>query len=116
VTVRGHTDLAIDGIKFSGNAQRRKKHVLLFHGALLLNFDLGVISELLPMPSKEPDYRKNRSHRDFLTNLGCGPDAVKAALSLAWESTGPFAFAQHETIALRAREKYLNPLWNLKFP
>ena len=41
VEVRGVTDLAIDGKKFSGNAQRRKRRALIFHGAFLLEFDLG---------------------------------------------------------------------------
>src|SRR6267378_2931356 len=36
-SVCGHTDLAIDGRKFSGNAQRRKRCAFLFHGSFLLN-------------------------------------------------------------------------------
>src|SRR5436305_12475198 len=32
VEVSGCTDLAIRGLKFSGNAQRRKRNFLLFHG------------------------------------------------------------------------------------
>ena len=59
--MRGHTDLAIGERKFSGNAQRRRKHFLLFHGTFLLNFDLALVSELLPMPSKQPDYREHRA-------------------------------------------------------
>ena len=33
--VRGHPDLAIGGLKFSGNSQRRRQHFLLFHGSFL---------------------------------------------------------------------------------
>src|SRR6266567_1610948 len=40
VELRGHTDLAIGGLKFSGNAQRRKRHCLIFHGSFLLEFDI----------------------------------------------------------------------------
>ena len=40
VEIEGHTDLAIDGVKFSGNAQRRRRDALLFHGTILLGFDL----------------------------------------------------------------------------
>ena len=69
IAIRGHTDLAIGGRKFSGNSQRRRKHFLLFHGTFLLNFDLALIGELLRMPSKEPDYRESRKHADFLTNI-----------------------------------------------
>ncbi|MBC8097010.1 MAG: lipoate--protein ligase family protein [Akkermansiaceae bacterium] len=115
VAVRGHTDLAINGLKFSGNAQRRKKQALLFHGALLLNFDLTLISHVLPMPSKEPDYRLNRAHKDFLTNLEVSSDLIKAALREAWEATEPLAEVPHETIASLTRDKYATTGWNLKF-
>src|SRR6266404_6590795 len=69
ISVCGHTDLAIDGRKFSGNAQRRKRDAVLFHGTFLLDFDLALVSRLLPAPSKEPDYRRSRSHAEFLMNL-----------------------------------------------
>ena len=79
VEVLGHTDLALvprpsslaPSLKFSGNAQRRKKHFLLFHGTFLLNFDLQLVEKYLRTPSKEPDYRKGRPHKDFLMNLIC---------------------------------------------
>ena len=64
VAIRGHTDLAIGERKFSGNSQRRRKLFLLFHGTFLLHFNLALVSELLPMPSKQPDYRESpRAHR-----------------------------------------------------
>src|SRR5437899_2336740 len=40
VEKQGHTDLSIGGLKFSGNAQRRRKHFLLFHGSFLLHLDV----------------------------------------------------------------------------
>ena len=84
IRVQGHTDLTIDGLKFSGNAQRRRRHFILFHGTFLLNFDLALISELLPLPSRQPDYRKSRNHADFLLNLDLSADKVKDALREAW--------------------------------
>ena len=84
VEIEGCTDLTLDGLKFSGNAQRRRKHWLLFHGTFLLNFDLALISELLPMPSRQPDYRQSRPHKKFLTNLDLPADTVKSALKTAW--------------------------------
>ena len=38
----GDTDLVWRGRKFSGNAQRRRRTHLLFHGTLLLGFDLAL--------------------------------------------------------------------------
>src|SRR5204863_6569004 len=37
IAVRGHTDLALGDHKFSGNAQRRRRRAVLFHGTFLLN-------------------------------------------------------------------------------
>ena len=84
VEVQGHTDLTLDGLKFSGNAQRRQRQFILFHGTFLLAFDLALISELLPLPSRQPDYRASRAHETFLANLNLSPDAVKSALRQAW--------------------------------
>jgi lipoate---protein ligase len=36
---RGQSDLAIGGLKFAGNAQRRHRRCLLFHGSFLLHLE-----------------------------------------------------------------------------
>jgi lipoate---protein ligase len=115
VAIRGHTDLAIRDRKFSGNSQRRRKHFLLFHGTFLLNFDLALISELLPLPSKPPSYRERRSHADFLTNLDLPADEVKAALRKVWEAEDPLRHPPLEKIGTLAWEKYATREWNFKF-
>jgi lipoate-protein ligase A len=115
VAIRGHTDLAISERKFSGNSQRRRKHFLLFHGTFLLNFDLALVSELLPMPSKQPDYRESRAHAEFLTNLNVPADEVKAALRQAWTATLPLKNPPLDKITALAREKYSTREWNFKF-
>src|SRR5690242_909398 len=84
VEKQGQTDLAIGNLKFSGNAQRRKKHFLLYHGTFLLNLDLALIEKTLKLPSKQPAYRVNRSHVDFLMNLRIPADQVKKAIAECW--------------------------------
>ncbi len=115
IAIRGHTDLAIGDRKFSGNSQRRRKHFLLFHGTFLLNFDLSVISELLPMPSKQPDYRESRAHDRFLTNLNIPAERVKAVLRQAWQAEEPPKNPPWEKISVQVREKYATREWNFKF-
>ncbi|HXT13731.1 MAG TPA: lipoate--protein ligase family protein [Candidatus Angelobacter sp.] len=119
VQVRGHTDLALaaddSSLKFSGNAQRRKKSFLLFHGTFLLNFDISLIGRFLRMPSKEPDYRHGRSHEHFLTNLSLSAEAVKRALREAWPTEATLEAALDSAIALLARDKYETEGWNFKF-
>ena len=115
VAIRGHTDLAIGGRKFSGNSQRRRKHYLLFHGTFLLNFDLTLISDLLQMPSKQPDYRESRKHADFLTNINASSEMLKSALQKAWGADSPLINLPLEKIKALAREKYATNEWNFKF-
>ena len=47
VEVKGSSDLTIAGRKFSGNAQRRKRRALLFHGTFLCAIDLARLEEFL---------------------------------------------------------------------
>jgi lipoate---protein ligase len=115
IAIRGHTDLAIGEKKFSGNSQRRRKHFLLFHGTFLLHFDLALISELLRMPSKEPDYRESRKHSDFLTNINVSAEMLKAALQKSWGADLPLTNPPWDKIKTLAREKYATNEWNFKF-
>jgi lipoate-protein ligase A len=115
IAVRGDTDLAMDGRKFSGNAQRRTKNALLFHGTFLLQFDLSRMENFLPMPARRPDYRQNRSHQDFLTNVPLPADSVKRALREAWQANEPLEVVPDKTIASLSRDKYVTKEWNFKF-
>ena len=123
VSVRGHTDLAVSEpaalpatfLKVAGNSQRRRKHFLLFHGTLLLNCDLRLISELLPMPSLQPDYRARRAHGEFVANLNLPATAVQAALARAWNADAALANPPLAAIEKLAREKYATYAWNHKF-
>lgn len=113
VKVRGYTDLAVNDLKFSGNAQRRKRQALIFHGTFLLEFDMARVERLLPMPSKEPSYRQSRSHQSFLTNLQIPAARVKAAMQSVWGASQPL-MGVPECDAL-VREKYGRDEWNGKF-
>ena len=115
VEIQGHTDLAIGGLKLSGNSQRRKKDFLLFHGTFLLHLDISMVEKALPMPSKKPEYRLERSHSDFLMNIKAPACRVKQALAKCWDATEPPGTIPFERISALAREKYSREDWNLKF-
>jgi lipoate---protein ligase len=115
IEILGHTDLALGNLKFSGNAQRRRRRFLLFHGTFLLQSNLELMESLLPLPSRQPEYRQNRRHGQFLVNLGLPADAVKRALQQAWNAFEPLEEVPRETIASLARDKYATPEWNQKF-
>jgi lipoate---protein ligase len=114
VEIQGHTDLVIGGRKFSGNAQRRLKHCLIFHGTVLVNFKINSIENLLPMPSQQPCYRENRSHTDFLTNLQLAPEQVKNALRTAWGTTEELARVPMEQLRNLVSNRYRMDEWNYK--
>jgi len=115
VELCGHTDLALGGLKFSGNAQRRKRRCLIFHGTFLLSLDLAYVEGALRMPSKQPDYRRGRGHLRFITNLGLDRSAVKAALRQCWGAGEDLKTLPAVKIQELVRTKYSLPEWNLKF-
>jgi lipoate---protein ligase len=112
---RGQTDLTIGGLKFSGNAQRRKRRFLLFHGSFLLHLDISLVEKTLPLPSRQPDYRVNRSHADFLINVNIPVHSIKAALAKTWQASSTMPDIPFDRITQLVREKYSLDEWNLKF-
>lgn len=114
VEMRGQTDLTLDGRKFSGNAQKRKRGALLFHGTLLLDFEPGLLEKYLRMPSKQPDYRAGRGHSEFVTNLDLASDAVTAALREAWGARETSDKTPDAEVERLVREKYSTDEWNLR--
>ncbi|MCA9240441.1 MAG: lipoate--protein ligase family protein [Planctomycetales bacterium] len=69
----GTSDLVVEQagglLKCSGNSLRVGRNWLVYHGTLLYDFDLGLVSRVLREPRRQPDYRERRPHQDFLTNL-----------------------------------------------
>ncbi len=113
--VRGLSDLTWRNLKFSGNAQRRKRHFLLFHGTFLTALDISLIEELLPIPSKQPSYRNNRPHTTFLTNLNISHQKIKQALQKSWGAKEPLERIPKETINQLVKNRYTTRDWNYKF-
>jgi lipoate-protein ligase A len=79
--IRGVSDLAIDGRKVSGNAQRRGARALLHHGTLLYAFDARIVERYLKEPHRQPDYRAGRLHAEFLGNLPLSAGEIGARLN-----------------------------------
>lgn len=135
VSVQGHTDLAFEKVdssrlrvesrtplptlnsagpwlKFSGNAQRRRRRSLVFHGTILYDFDLSLIDALLLFPSQQPGYRADRGHGEFVRNIPATADQITAHLREAWSALelGPMLTATRLEPLLR--EHYRNDAWN----
>lgn len=112
---RGHTDLVLGDRKFSGNAQRRTQHAVLFHGVFLTGFAIRIIERLLPLPSTQPDYRAGRSHTDFLCNLPLDAGALVDALRTAWNAHDLHCTIPLDKIRSLAQTRYLNHEWTFRF-
>jgi lipoate---protein ligase len=86
ITLQGISDLAVDRRKISGNAQRRTRTALLFHGTLLHGMQAKVISRYLKEPKRQPEYRNDRRHDDFLRTIDVLPDDIKNAIADVWKA------------------------------
>jgi lipoate-protein ligase A len=115
VSIEGCTDLAANRLKFSGNAQRRKRGWLLFHGTFLLDFDVGLIERLLRMPARQPEYRQRRAHGEFLTHLGVSRKGIKASMGEVWGASARRDAAPQAAINRLIAEKYGNREWIFKW-
>ena len=115
IDIQGISDLASDGLKFSGNAQRRKKNFSLVHGTFLYNINAFQIQKFLREPKDQPEYRAKRPHEQFVKNIDLSPEAIKTALTKEWNAqTAPVTLNQSHIQTL-IKEKYGNKDWNRRF-
>jgi lipoate-protein ligase A len=84
IELAGISDLAIDGRKFSGNSQQRKRYYFLHHGTILYSMNLDLIGRYLRMPARQPEYREQRAHERFLMNLPNDVEGLKSQILTAW--------------------------------
>ncbi|MEA5006651.1 MAG: hypothetical protein VB022_09590 [Rikenellaceae bacterium] len=66
---RGISDLSIGEKKIMGSSMYLNKDNLFYHAVMNINGDTRLISKYLSHPTREPNYRKGRSHKDFVSSL-----------------------------------------------
>jgi lipoate-protein ligase A len=111
-SVEGTSDLAAGGVKFSGNAQQRKRTHFLHHGTLLCGFDLALVSKYLNPPERQPDYRRDRPHAEFIANLPVTVEEARRLLVAEWRPGGEYAPVPWEKMRELVAEKYGREEWN----
>ncbi len=107
----GICDLTWNGRKFSGNAQQRKRQTLLHHGTLLYDFDLTRMGRFLKRPEREPSYRAQREHHQFVTNVPIGEMDLVNALRDEWQAHHPIELWPSRDVERLIAEKYGQPDW-----
>jgi lipoate-protein ligase A len=104
-------DWVLGGRKCGGTAVRHTAWGSLIQIVWMCDFDASLAERYLCHPPREPRYRKQRSHNDFLTRLPLPACLLRAALCERLQLNQPAALQARLTA--RAMEllhtKYLNP-------
>lgn len=111
-SAEGTSDLAVNRMKFSGNAQQRKRQFFLHHGTLLCGFDLPLVAKYLNPPERQPDYRADRPHAAFVTNLPITVTEAMQLLVAEWHPAGEYTPVPLEKARELVAEKYSRDEWN----
>lgn len=70
--LKGISDIAIGEKKILGSSIYRKKEKYFYHAVLNISESPDIFERYLKHPTKEPEYRQGRSHKDFVTSIHLG--------------------------------------------
>lgn len=114
IELQGHSDLCVEGKKFSGNAMRIGRTHVIYHGTLLVDFDLELIPRYLKQPPRRPEYREDRGHLDFVTNLPVDRQQLAMSLCSVFGATEGEIRIDPDQLESLLTERYSNDAWNLR--
>ena len=66
---KGISDISIGEKKILGSSIYRRTNIVFYHAVLNVSETTELMERYLLHPQKQPDYRNNRRHRDFVTSL-----------------------------------------------
>jgi len=66
---KGISDITINDLKILGSSIYQNKFVVFYHAVLNVSESVSLIDKYLKHPMREPIYRNNRNHKDFVTSL-----------------------------------------------
>lgn len=110
----GTCDLAIRGRKFSGNSVRCKRDHFLYHGTVLHDFDLTLLTSVLRQPPRQPGYRAGRGHDAFVQNLPVAADSLRESLATRFQTDTPLSNWPREQTERLVQERYALERWNFE--
>jgi len=111
VACAGTSDLAIAGLKISGNAQQRKRTHLLHHGTFLHAFDVSRMARYLKSPPRQPEYRAQRQHAEFVGNVPLDATTLRSCLRQAWSATQLLDVVPEDMMRRLVEKKYSRAEW-----
>jgi lipoate-protein ligase A len=120
-------DIVAKGRKISGNAQTRRKGIILQHGTILLDVDVEKMFTVLKVPSEKmkdkliQDVKQRVVGLRELIGTNLTFEDAANALSKGFEQAlgcdlviGAVSPDEMERAEVLAQEKYANPVWNLQ--
>jgi lipoate-protein ligase A len=66
---RGTSDIAIGERKVAGTAIYRNRAFVFFHAVINISSDTDTMERYLRIPPRMPDYRRSRSHVEFVSSI-----------------------------------------------
>ncbi len=66
---KGISDITINDLKILGSSIYQNKHFVFYHAVLNVCESVLLIDRYIKHPVREPDYRKKRNHKDFVTSI-----------------------------------------------
>jgi lipoate-protein ligase A len=118
VEVLGLGDLTVGRRKFAGSAQRRLRRHFLVHVTILYEFPLELVARYTTVPHRQPSYRAQRSHADFLTNVDLPRENLVAAVRSVWLPDGQpveTASVPEDIVRDLVAAKFADPAWVERF-
>jgi len=110
---QGICDVTWQNRKCSGNSLRIAKHHLLYHGTILYAADLRLLARCLREAPRQPDYRRQREHGDFVTNIPVDPIALTADLLREFGAQGKATLhLPRDRMDELRRTRYDVPAWH----
>lgn len=118
VEVLGSGDLTLGGRKFAGSAQRRLRRWVMVHASILYDMPIGRISRYLRRPERQPEYRDQREHEEFLLNLPMRRTILNESIRSAWPLSHRLdaeSDVSRELLDSLLAEKFANRAWIERF-
>ena len=66
---QGISDIALRSRKVAGTAIYRNRELVFYHAIINLSGTTEAMERYLKLPPRTPDYRRGRSHAEFVTSL-----------------------------------------------
>lgn len=69
IDLNGISDITLNGLKVVGSAIYRNKDLVFYHAVINNAGDINLLEKYLRVPTRQPDYRQGRAHKDFVTSF-----------------------------------------------